>query len=682
MRLPGLQWHFQLNNRCLARPRLTNKVLVPTCAFSGCQPVSCLVVFVFAPPVPDEQGTCAYMCIQLQVFAPPVPDAPGSWMGGWTSLTSFEELHLRLNRPASGGRDTVMARTPATCVQVAYHVGCHASRRAGFAHRRSRPAGLVDLPAFGGNSSNECKRKRPPEETWSIATPMEDVSPVSDYDTGDEDDIVMTKEQEALYDIKNELFNLSCEFALKKLEFSRCKLHEEEAVAHAASLWRHEHSELQREKERVIKMQSDVQESVLQRQLEDSALSLLFWKSLSLQREVNDLEQKHLAEEQRLSILQQQTRELAATIQREESSVSHWRQERLAAFAEVQQAKAYRQGVQQDIVSAEAYLNAVRKETRMWKQIEADKKTTTVDMPADFVPVVTAPPAGFAPAAATQVAAAPATQVATATTAFAPAAGGEQLQPDSDIWETCFSGQYQRPYYYCRRLNISTWDIPVPVVNPPAEQPPWPWGTQVPQEGDAQPPVHQPRPQGFLYKAEAQLLGAKWATGYPACLGYGRPLAAGCSRVAYPGPPGWVYKVANDQKSNLPDVDGYRELPFLCPVATEVGTFPIGHLNLHVIAQEKCDHTLFQEIRAGRPPALEIVRDVGIRIGRAMKEGWHVGDVHAGNWGQLPTGMWCLLDAGCVSRGKSKIGDAVKSFSRSLELFPDITRAFDQGCRE
>ena len=202
----------------------------------------------------------------------------------------FEELHLRLNRPASGGRDTVMARTPATCVQVAYHAGCHASRRAGFARRRSRPAGLVDLPAFGGNSSNECKRKRPPEETWSIATPMEDVSPVSDYDTGDEDDIVMTQEQEALYDIKNELFNLSCEFALQKQEVSRCKLHEEEAVAHAASLWRHEHSELQREKERVIKMQSDVQESVLQRQLEESALSLLVSQSRSLQKEVNDLE--------------------------------------------------------------------------------------------------------------------------------------------------------------------------------------------------------------------------------------------------------------------------------------------------------------------------------------------------------------------------------------------------------
>jgi hypothetical protein len=140
-----------------------------------------------------------------------------------------------------------MARTPATCVQVAYHAGCHASRRAGFARRRSRPAGQVDLPAFGGNSSSE--QKHPPEKTWNVATPVEHEPPEWDYDSGDEDDIVMTEEQEALYDIKNELFNLSCEFALQKQEVSRCKLHEEEAVAHAASLWRHEHSELQREGE-------------------------------------------------------------------------------------------------------------------------------------------------------------------------------------------------------------------------------------------------------------------------------------------------------------------------------------------------------------------------------------------------------------------------------------------------
>ena len=133
----------------------------------------------------------------------------------------LQQLDFMLNRPASGGRDTVTARTPATCVQVAYHVGCHASRRAGFAHRRSRPAGLVDLPGVGGNSSNECKRKRPPEETWSIATPVEDEPPESNYDSGDEDDIVMTEEQEAFFNIKNEWFNLNCEYALQRQEFSQ-----------------------------------------------------------------------------------------------------------------------------------------------------------------------------------------------------------------------------------------------------------------------------------------------------------------------------------------------------------------------------------------------------------------------------------------------------------------------------
>jgi hypothetical protein len=117
-------------------------------------------------------------------------------------------------------------------------------------------------------------------------------------------------------------------------------------------------------------------------------------------------------------------------------------------------------------------------------------------------------------------------------------------------------------------------------------------------------------------------------------------------------------------------------------VAKEVGMYQFGHLNLHVIAQAKCDCTLMQAIGEGRPPDLDTVFDMGRRIQSAMKEGWHVGDIHASSWGQLPNGVWCLLDAGCLYHGgKTKVGDVVKSFRRSLNLFPNLIEAFDKGCR-
>jgi hypothetical protein len=171
-----------------------------------------------------------------------------------------------------------MARIRATSVQVA---DCHVPRRAGFTHRRSRPAGLVDLPAFGGNSSSE--QKHPPEETWNIATPVEHEPPELDYDSGDEDDFVMTKEQEALMNVKNDLFDLSCQWSLARHACYQKKLHEEEAVAHAASLCRHEHSELQCQEELSGKAQSELQTYVLQRQLEEVALCQLRLKCRSLQ---------------------------------------------------------------------------------------------------------------------------------------------------------------------------------------------------------------------------------------------------------------------------------------------------------------------------------------------------------------------------------------------------------------
>ena len=200
-----------------------------------------------------------------------------------------------------------MARIQATCVQVA---DCHVPRRAGFTHRRSRPAGLADLPAFGGNSSSE--QKHPPEKTWNVATPMEHEPPKMDYDSGDEDDFNMTEEQEALMNVKNNLFNLNCQRSLARHAFYRKKLHEEEAVAHAASLCRHEHSELQFQEELSGKAQSELQTYVLRRQLEEVALCQLRLKCRSVQDVVNVCEQNNLAEERRHSILRQQAAELHA----------------------------------------------------------------------------------------------------------------------------------------------------------------------------------------------------------------------------------------------------------------------------------------------------------------------------------------------------------------------------------
>jgi len=226
------------------------------------------------------------------------------------------------------------------------------------------------------------------------------------------------------------------------------------------------------------------------------------------------------------------------------------------------------------------------------------------------------------------------------------------------------------------------WTMPVPVVNPPGTQPP-PWGAQVPQGEDAQPPLHQLRPEGFLPKEAAQFLGAMWSTGYPLCLGHGRPLAAGTSRVVYPGPSGWVYKVTNARESNMPDVNGYLALPTLCPVAIELGIYDFGQQRLHVIAQAMCVHTLQTAIMEGRPPAVETVYNMGKRIGSARKQGWHTGDIHASSWGLLPNGDWCLLAAGCLHKGgMTEKEDAVKSFSMGLSQFPNLTAAFVEGCLE
>ena len=134
----------------------------------------------------------------------------------------------------------------------------------------------------------------------------------------------------------------------------------------------------------------------------------------------------------------------------------------------------------------------------------------------------------------------------------------------------------------------------------------------------------------------------------------------------------------------MPDVNGYLVLPSLCLRAAELGIHTFGEQRLHVIAQEKCDHILLKEILEGRPPAVETVRDMGKRIGSAMQQGWHTGDIDASNWGQLPNGDWRLLDAGCLHKGGllPNTDDAVRSFGGNLNQFPDLKAAFAQGCLE